>query len=727
MNSIRIPSFAGGVSRVAQSLRPANMLQEADNVILSLTRGVEKRAGSEFLAGENPDGSLDVTEPTQAKHFHWIDRKEGNQQFLVMIDPEEETDTIEIFNLDGEKQVVNYAAAGLDPRPYLTEMNGGDDPRERLRTISIADTTLVLNKNKVTALTGDHVVYKSVDDAKVHNKSHPHNKKSWAKFDQPPTGTYDPNTTPFVDDNIWYARDAALGMPDGFYVAISTDEPPWYQRVRTEQANSLIQKITMPIRIDFDGSEFDTSTCVWTPRESGDSALNPGPSFIGKKLSDIAYHEGRLFFSSREQIIGSQTHDAFDLWQESILLQVDSDPLDFRLGLNKICDITHLYPFRETLVIMTAAGQQFELRGNGPLSPSSASLFPTTGVETSDQVNPIALGNQLYFVGQRDQYHTIWEYLIQPDQVSNVAQNISMLSEGYIPVDASMLESSEAHDMIFVLTDGAPNAIYVYKTTFVNGDRTISAWFRWVRDEDDEILTIRAFGDWLYMVIRREDNLYLERMPIEQPDNEVVDGEVLPYAVRLDRKFMVESGAYEEIGDETTWTLPIEDDTITNVVLGPEFDALAGTFVVATASRGSGETVLVVAGDYSGFPVIVGRPYEMDIQLSQQYMRNVDGNTVNGTVQLLTTTIRHKAAKFYEVKVTPYKRETFIHEFNAPVVGNPDFNNLLLEADGEFRCRVLGAAHNTEIHITNDSPYPCTLVDMEFAVRFIPLRGNIVK
>jgi len=79
---IPVPTLIGGVSRAAQSQRPLGTVEAADNVVISLSRGVEKRAGSNLVG----TASLAVTNPTNSKHIGWIDRDE-DERFVFLIDP----------------------------------------------------------------------------------------------------------------------------------------------------------------------------------------------------------------------------------------------------------------------------------------------------------------------------------------------------------------------------------------------------------------------------------------------------------------------------------------------------------------------------------------------------------------------------------------------------------------------------------------------------------------
>lgn len=735
MVPIKIPTLVGGVSRAAQSQRPPHVVEESDNTVLSVQEGTQNRAGTEFILGSQANGSLNVTSPTNAKHVGWIDRNAG-EQFVYLVDPGQADSSgavVEVFNLGGTKQTVSYGAS--NPRPYI--IAGSGDPRRRLRSLSIADNTFFLNKTVITALAGSGITYVA-NGTDLRNRANANNLPSWSDFPHPPSGTVTPGDV--NDNNLYYAREDDVGHPQGFYAAISTTAPPWYERRRTEGANSLVSDSTMPVRMSYNGSVFTVSRVAWTDRLAGDSALNPGPTFIGGTLSDMTLHQGRMFFASGERLCSSQASDLFNLWINSSTLQVDSDPVDVRIGNNRVSNIEHLIAFRESLMMNTSGGRQYELRADGPLTPSTSRLDPTTSYQSVPYAQPVAMGDQVYFAGERNFSNTIYEYGLSPTSVTNVAVEITSGAEGYLPAEISLMEPSESHDILFVLTDAEKNCIYLYKTTYNGDQKVLSSWCKWITDVGNDILSCKVFGEYLYLLIRRNGLIWLEKVAVERPADDAISNLSMGYAVRLDRK-LLSLGVYDALTDTTTWTLPFEDLTMTEIVLGPEWDVdfggaeqrLKGTRLVPTVALDSGTTVLTVQGQYrtniagTTSEAYIGRPYTMRVRLSEQFYRDQNGVAQKGNTKLLRATVRHKNSGYYAVVVTPVSGPVRKYEFLYPRVVSTPFDSESLDAHGEFSFPVLASAHNVTIDIINNSPMPCTLVDVEFTARFVPQRGSPTK
>lgn len=623
----------------------------------------------------------------------------------------------------------------------------GYDPRRRLRTLSIADSTLVLARNVLTSLRGGDITYQNGSGGLVRLRADSHNVTTWSDLDQPPTSFTTPipnldgdfgGTTTFNDAAIWFTQEDDIGQPRSWWWATSGTFPPWYQQIRTEPAFSVINERTFPMRMDFDGTLFTMSTVDWIDRRSGDGATNPGPSFVGSGISDMSYHQDRLFLASGEILASSQAGDLFNLWVQSEQLGIDSDPIDTPTSNNRISNIDFMIPFREALLLTTSGGKQFELRADGPLSPNTAFLNETTAVKSVNYVEPATLADQVYFAGERNFANTLYEYFFDPGQSSNKANDVTRPVRGYIPAQMSQMAAAPAHDTVFILTDAEDNNIYVYKPVFDDkNNKIMSAWYRWSFQSTDEILSIQVFDEDLYMVIRRNSLIWLERVAVEQPEVDTIGAaptlESMGYQVRLDSRLSLQ-GVYNVTTDITRWTLPfVDNDTDYEIVLGPGWDVdvgsneqrLAGTrFINLTITDDGSNTFLDVPGQFednlNGDPetAYVGKQYNMTVELSEQFVRDENGVPVQGTVGLLSCIVRHKNTGFYSVRTTPEGRDSVEKEFIFQRTGSTALDGVFIEDDGQFEPRTIGKAHSTRVEILNDSPLPCTIVDLEFKTNF---------
>jgi len=758
IQNIRIPSLLGGKTTVSQSQRLPIEVERLDNCDGQTTRGMDKRPGSEHVACDGTTESINLVGAGDVMHVFWINRS-ATERFVGFIYDAagSDNDKLQIWNIvDGTEQTVKAetsAGAEVDLTDadadvvamvaYLTA--GSNTQRQRYRTISVEDTTFILNREVTTALEGTAITYKNgLSPTNVRNQNNDQNVIAWSDFDQPPatTGTYPTRATlvaggTITDAAIWHAREDDVGLPQGFYFATSSTQPPWYQRLPTEGADGYIQRDTMPLRLDWNGSRFLLRLVDWEPRKAGDSTTNPGPTFIGNPIDDISFHQGRLWFASGERMVSSRAGDIFNLWIDSVALVTDADPIDTSIQGRRISNIRMIESFRESLIGITEGARQMELRANGPITPQSFQIYDSSNVFAATYVKPTTLGSSLIFGGERDYSMILWEYDYSPQHVTNVATDMTERVHGYIPAEAHLFKASEAHDQVFVLTLADPDAVYVNKAVFNGAEKVLNSWYRWVYPGATSIESCEVFDDYLYMVVEREDTLwYLERQALGEPLQDTVGAQTMNYSLRMDRKVEIQ-GVYDVANDETNFTLPWDitgEDY--HIVAGPTFDTAtvkaAGTEINLKSDTGT-PTVATVEGDWENnadgtdAPCYIGLRYNADAELSEVFVRDQNGLSLHGNTHLMRMKVRHRDSGGYSVLITPEGRAQDTITFVPPTVGSSPIDGDQLDDFGEFQCKVMCHARNAQIILRNDTPYPTAWVDLEIDADFIPQSYSPVR
>jgi hypothetical protein len=747
---LRFPSLTSGVNTKAPHERLPGTVAVADNTMMRVERGLEKRSGTEFLS------ELLATAKTADKYVHWIDR-DDDEKFVVLVDPNASgTNRIEVFTLveytDTSDPPVTYQPC--DKLPLVDDSSladylsfGDDEPYLRFSSLSVADSTIFLNRQYASSLAGAAITYTN-SQGNIRSKANNNNVNAWSDLPQPPAGTRSGEAT--TDEYIYYAQDDDLGWPSGWYAAVSTTYAPWYKRIRTESSFSLIDESTMPIQLKFDGVTFSLVTPDWSPRFSGDNFTNPGPNILARpygqpiKIRDIAFFQSRMFLGGDEFVDSSQASDIFNLWQESQSILVDSDPVRVQTQSDAITLIDWLLPTDSGLLILTNGSRQFVLTSNGAMTPTASVLTPVGSLNTSPNIRPVKLGNSVYFGTERNNALVLYQMSSQQGGVTTTEVTESV--QGYIPGPIRQMTVSEQNEMIFFLTDAEPGSIYVAQKS---GER--HAFMRWTFN-GDQILSVKAYNSYLYMVIKRDNRLWLERINIDVPvyDDDGLDylSQNMGFSVRMDQRVSVQ-GVYAD--GVTSWTLPYADAGVDTVVLGQGFDTEYNGGAALQQWRGriikdtltienvGDTTVISVPGKYDTnlnqqpAQVWIGRSYEMVVQMNEPFL---PGNTEGGQVapdyaiiHMRTGMIRLTDSAALTVKITPYDRPTVSRDFFTVQVGMYILGEPLVLADDEFHFNILGAAHNTKVEFTNNTPYPSRINSLDLAVtlnsyRRDPSRGT---
>lgn len=782
---IPVPNMLGGVTRLPPALRAPNQLQDAENVTLHLARGLEKRPGTEYIkpgtTGDFYSGLVvdDFTRTSTTLHFHWVDRDADEKYLMVFNGDTDATPAnrvpLEIFNVTDDtnaiKCTVNYhAGTSTALKTYLSTLDGD---KLKLRTITTEDTTIVLNQAVTVLLkTTTPGPYQDGDALNVELYASDRNRLSVFApilsangndqedgFPQPPPST--------SVDPYWYARISENGFPSGWYQATSTTVWPWYTRVATPFPKSEFDRSTMPIRIrNTAKNTFEVEQIPWKDRLSGNPALNPAPSFVDKKLTDLAIHRGRLWLAAGEQLCASRTNDLYNFWIEDYQLLRDDDRIDITIGSGKVNVISHLITFSKALVVFTEADQQFEIRGEPIISPTNVAVLPTTNYGAA-ACAPVVTNRQLYAPVTKGTATQVHEYVYDEQAANNISIDIAAPVERWLPSDIRQIVASKTGDVLFLRSGylGHSTTIYVHNMVFSGNERVQSAWSKWTFNSDSVIQSMQVFEDWLYVLFKRTpsaiggamfnlNQFWVERMRIRNLDNVYQNDATteLLFEPRLDRQYEIEKTAgnentywtYSSENIETTLRLPFYDaqydtqDGMCNVIISLDQNKgkgnmIAGTVFIPdkanityqTVGGNQGWTYIKIPGSYeNGTRFIIGRPYTGSITMSELFMRDENNTPVIGTLQIKQISVVHDDTSYMAFAVTPESRSTYTAEYTGKYVGSYYPNEVGLSSDEITHFKVMASADHTTMKITNDKPVPMRVSSLEYLVNFIPYKRS---
>jgi hypothetical protein len=304
----------------------------------------------------------------------------------------------------------------------------------------------------------------------------------------------------------------------------------WTQVAAPKATNAKLDPTKMPIQIvrtayTGDGSTeavFTTNQVSWSDRLTGDDKINPAPSIIdnGDKISDMSFHRNRLVLSGQENVVFSQAGDFFNFFLDNPKNVVDSDPIDLALSSEEVTLIDYMHPFRQTLMVFTKAGRQFELNAPEALTPSTASISPSTQYKTRS-IRPKPLGHMIYFIGDQKDASILWEYYYDDSRVTNSAADATAHVFGLLPQGIRGLETSPNNDMVFVLPLDCA-IMYVYQFHWVGNRKEQSAWGKWEFHSNYKIKDFGVIRNNLYILVADiptigDGNIWtLEKIPISR-------------------------------------------------------------------------------------------------------------------------------------------------------------------------------------------------------------------
>jgi len=361
--------------------------------------------------------------------------------------------------------------------------------------------------------------------------------------------------------------------------------------------------------------------------------------------------------------------------------------------------------------VNTKGNVQFELKGSqNVISPLTAEISPTTFYATAPLVDPVLIGSQVYFFDSK----RLYIYFSQKVRGLNTAVELSATCPDYLPEEFGTVCTAVAQDTILVTDGQQKNNIYVYTNRY-SGERILqSAFSRFVLDTNDKVESMQSYDNYLYALIRRDESgvFYLTRCSLKTQDYSIP---------RLDfyHKFTIPSNTPSGLTQTFTvpYGLPYED---VYVVLGEDFENLAGTTYKATVTNFGNSSQLSITGidfsDYVGKSYYIGGAFLMNVQLSEQFLRDDQNNSVNGVLNLRTLVTRHANTGHYKV-ISERRGRTVNLESEFSFVKSDQINETY-EKNGEFISKIFGFSDNTKIFIQSNLPSPCNIVQMELKGKF---------
>lgn len=246
------------------------------------------------------------------------------------------------------------------------------------------------------------------------------------------------------------------------------------------------------------GYDFSFSTFPWYERDKGDENTNQMPSFVGHHIDDVFFYNNRLGFLSNENVIFSETGIYENFFRTTVTDILDTDPIDIAVDTNKVAALRYAVPYNQNLLIFGTHGQ-YILNSQRELTPTTGSIAQTTSYTINQNIQPQAIGPNVYFAMDVKNYTQIREFYNVPNTTTNEAALTNSHCPTYIPGGLIALEVADKYDMVFALPPEG-DTIYVYNMAWEGEEKSQSAWHKWTFP-DHEIFDMKVVGDSLLIMV----------------------------------------------------------------------------------------------------------------------------------------------------------------------------------------------------------------------------------
>lgn len=260
---------------------------------------------------------------------------------------------------------------------------------------------------------------------------------------------------------------------------------------------------------------FTFKRAEWSDRQVGDELSVPAASFAGKPINDLFFFRNRLAMLTDDTLVFSKSGKFFDFWPDTARDVLDTDPIDVTVGSERVARLKYAVPFNTTTMLF-GESSQFVVTAQGALTPKSLSVQPSTSFNVSTRVRPLAIGPSVYFVADKDQWSSVWEYYVQEGTYANTAQEVTQHVPRYIPAGVYQLAGSAAENMVVGLSAANRKALAVYQYMWTGDQKVQSAWGQWTFS--GEVINCAFMGSKLYLAFKHAgEGIHLERIDLQEP------------------------------------------------------------------------------------------------------------------------------------------------------------------------------------------------------------------
>ncbi|MGN6552080.1 MAG: hypothetical protein ACTHJ3_19620 [Pararhizobium sp.] len=481
---------------------------------------------------------------------------------------------------------------------------------------------------------------------------------------------------------------------------------------------------TMPHTLvrEEDGT-FTFKALEWEARKAGDAKTIPEPSFVGKVISELTFFKNRLGFLSGENVILSREGSYFDFWRATATALLDDDPIDVACTDAGVSILRSAEAITDRLILF-ADQKQFSFMGNELLTPKTASVRVATAFQASAVSRPVASGPAIFFAVDRGQFSMVREFRVDDSTGVADADDITGHVPQYLPGRVIKMAASTHEDILVVQSDGAVEALYVYKYYWANNQKLQASWSRWEFPGVSKVLDFWFVESRLYVLAGRANGVFIEYMEV-QPGGTDEDN---TFVTHLDRRFRVEPSSARTYDPYTDLTyIPMEqvanDDAYVVVTAGSGSSSMQPGLEVEVTEFGTNH--VIVRGDLRDVPVHLGVPYEMRYRLSTIFLREQSrgGGTeviTEGRLQLIQLLLQFSKTAYFRVEITPLAQQMRAYFTNGRLMGDPlNITDKVTLGDGTFRVPILSKNDRVRIELVNDSYLPCSILAAEWVGNYV--------
>lgn len=455
------------------------------------------------------------------------------------------------------------------------------------------------------------------------------------------------------------------------------------------------------------GRYFVFEPCPWNERGAGALDVVPFPSFKDNTISDVAFYQNRLGFTSNENIVFSASGDLFNFFRFSAAQLLPDDVIDVRAAHKEITLFHSLVLWNESLYGISD-NAEWIISGEPALTPTTVRIDLVNRIPNTPGPRPVVNGNLMYLTRGKGGFTQVSEFFVTPDS-SKVVDAIDITQDvpKYIKGKPLMMVGDDTLGILALVTDadGQQN-VYIYSYRFDDNDRSRlqSSWSKW-ECASGQIVGLDLIDGQLGVVAVHSDGAYLHTIDLNVTLDTVTVDESAKFLDRQVTNLTAGvSAAYAAGPGTTTWTLPF--NVATNGSEGTLMVVKRNPTAVLTSTRPAANQIAVTGqGDLTAASVFIGVSYEFRYKFSRIYFRMKDQvPETRGRLQLRYVDVFYHDTTGFDVVITHSGRPTpYTYSTKLTQAGS-----------GKTRVPVQGRNDYVTLELVNSSPGVCAFASMDW-------------
>ncbi len=374
---------------------------------------------------------------------------------------------------------------------------------------------------------------------------------------------------------------------------------------------------------------FTFQKITYEDRLVGDDNTNSHPSFINEKITAGFFHNNRLGFLSKDNVIMSQSGDFFNFYFKSAQTTIESDPIDISCSSIKPTALHAALPTAQGVVLFSENQQFVMFADAGVLTPALATIRALSNYEMDRKIEPVDAGTNLNFVTKTPGYSRVFSMVTRGRQENPQVLDLSRIVKEWISPDIDQMISSPQNSMI-AMAGQSLNEVFLFRYYNDGKENLMEAWTSWLMP--GTVQFIETNSDDMYAVTKQGNQFVLSKAALSQSPEQaiIVNNQGQKVNPSVDLYATASSVVYDSTTEISKCYLPYNDVTTLTPVIVIKGNTSSGSFVesgfTVTPERGSdgtGPFFSVAKKNLSGVAsdVIVGFKYNLDVELPRTYYR----------------------------------------------------------------------------------------------------------